>query len=248
MHTVVLARDVRRSRELAVSAREEERRRLYRDLHDGLGPALAGALKVEAARDLWTTPTAADELLDQVRGAHRRHRGGRPQLVVTDSVPRRWTTSAWSTPSRAARRSLPAAPCPRHVGRRAGRAVSELPAAVEVAVYPDHREALTNVARHARAHAALVRLEREAGGWSCTVTDDGAASRLTLARGWDSSGCVAGRRNSAAPSRWRHGAPTSPGRTGGAGNRRHRAAAAGGPVTFRRCSSWTTTRCTARAL
>ena len=44
--------DVQRSREELINSREEERRRLRRDLHDGLGPALAGlAFCLDAARD-----------------------------------------------------------------------------------------------------------------------------------------------------------------------------------------------------
>lgn len=68
-HAVRLAADLRRTREHADAIREEERRRLCRDLHDGLGRALADmAAAVDAARTgLRTTPAAADRLLLDLR-------------------------------------------------------------------------------------------------------------------------------------------------------------------------------------
>jgi signal transduction histidine kinase len=52
-HAVRLSADLQRSRERLVTAREEERKRLRRDLHDGAGPQLAAlTLKLETARNL----------------------------------------------------------------------------------------------------------------------------------------------------------------------------------------------------
>jgi len=75
VHAGALADELRRSRERVISAREEERRRLRRDLHDGLGPVLTGVvLNADAARRLLRTDPGRSaclmaELRDQTTSA-----------------------------------------------------------------------------------------------------------------------------------------------------------------------------------
>jgi signal transduction histidine kinase len=174
VHTVALTRDLERSRQALVTAREEERRRLYRELHDGFGPVLAAtALQAETARDLLDTdPQMAAKLLDkvvpQLRGTVDDVRGIvhglRPpaldDLGLGSAV--RELAGRFAT----ARRkvdidvSLDGLPGP-------------VSAAVEVAAYRIMAEALTNVSRHADADRVAVTLRRDGEGLRLTVTDDG---------------------------------------------------------------------------
>ena len=180
-----LAAEVGRSRERIISSREEERRRLRRDLHDGLGPVLTGVvLNAETAlRVLSQDPERAEGLLTPSSGT-------RP--------PRRSRRSAgWSTTSVRRRRSRPSVWRARCASRqrccRGGRTVrrwrsrSRSPGCPTVCPRRSRsrstgssRESLTNVVRHSTARSALVRVAAEAGAVHVTVTDDG----TNVASGW----------------------------------------------------------------
>jgi two-component system NarL family sensor kinase len=152
---VALAHEVQHSRERLVTAREEERRRLRGDLHDGLGPTLAGAvLTIDAARRvLAADPTTADALLDQaaatlestVADVRRLVYGLRPpaldQLGLVGALRQQAKTLDISCPGLSCAIAAP-------------EQLPVLPAAVEVAVFRIAQEALTNVARHAGARHA----------------------------------------------------------------------------------------------
>ena len=182
VHEVGLTRDLRRSRERLVSAREEERRRLRRDLHDGLGPTLAGlTFGLEAARRLVDErPDAAGELLsrleDQAQEAvvnvRRVVQGLRPpaldDLGLVAAI--RQQAEAYGMVEDAAdRRGHETV-----LSVEAPEPFPALPAATEVALYRIAQEALTNVARHAGAGSCRVVLRAPSGGaLEIEVSDDG---------------------------------------------------------------------------
>ena len=170
---VLLDRALRRSHERLVVAREDERRRLRRDLHDGLGPALAGvALGMDAARNVLRTDTqAADDLLrdlkDETLGCVREVR-----RVVDDLRPPALDELGLLLALTAFADRLSTRDDTLQVAVESADPLPELPAAVEVAVYRIATEAMTNVARHARARCCLVRLD-VAEDLTVEVRDDG---------------------------------------------------------------------------
>ena len=166
-----LADELQESRERLVVAREEERRRLRRDLHDGLGPALSGVVfRLESARLLVDRdPAAATDHID----ATTHH----VQEVVADV--RRLVHDL--RPPALDDRGLVGALAQLAEGlatdglqvRVEATDLGTLSAAVEVAAYRIAGEALTNIARHSGAAHGTVRLGVADGDLLVEVADDG---------------------------------------------------------------------------
>ena len=164
--------ELQRARERLVAAREEERRRLRRDLHDGLGPALAGAaLKVEAAENLLAfDPAAAVELLEDARSGIQDAVADVRRLVYALRPPALDELGLVGALREQAERIGAADRL--WVEIQAPEELPGLPAAVEVAVYRISLEAMTNSARHADARTCVVRVTLD-GDLELEVVDDG---------------------------------------------------------------------------
>lgn len=164
---------LRRSVERLVVAREEERRRIRRDLHDGLGPTLAGvALQLDAVREyVHRDPEAADRMLDRVVGQvkagiadiRRLVDGLRPpildQLGLAPAI--RETASSFASPGSEFTVTV-----------EANGDSTALPAALQVAAFRIAMEAINNARRHGRANACRVILSVN-GELEIVVEDDG---------------------------------------------------------------------------
>ncbi len=189
VHAVRLTADLQRSRERLVATREEERRRLRRDLHDGFGPTLASlALGLNAARKLMASNElqGADEVLARleqetegtVADVRRLIYGLRPpaldDLGLIAAI-RQQAESQGMSSAPIDTRSDEYRENELVFRMDALEELPPLPAAVEVAAYRIIQEALTNVARHARAKTCCVRLSVDvvADALRLEVTDDG---------------------------------------------------------------------------
>jgi signal transduction histidine kinase len=173
VHAADLTTQLQRSRERLVTTREEERRRIRRDLHDGLGPALAGiAMQLDAARRLMRSdPDTAGQLLQHLRE--------QTQAAITDirRLVYELRPPALDDLGLTGALAQHAAACSTagglQVSMDTGPGLPALPAAVEVAAYRIATEAVTNVTRHAGARTATVTLTVTEGMLHVEVTDDG---------------------------------------------------------------------------
>jgi signal transduction histidine kinase len=170
-HAMRLTQDLQQTRERLVAAREEERRRLRRDLHDGLGPQLSSQVLLltsaqmllrqdpgEVEAILKSAVTQAQQAISDIRRlVYALRPPALDDLGLLASIEEQLTQYRASGIifSLEALEQLPS-----------------LPAAVEVACYRIVQEALTNVVRHAHAHSCVVHLAcREQ--LTIEVTDDG---------------------------------------------------------------------------
>ena len=171
-HTVRLTAALQRSRQRLVAAREEERRRLRRDLHDGLGPQLASqTLGLDAVdRLIEPEPDRARSLIRELKA--------QAQAAISDV--RRLVYGL--RPPALDDLGLRGALCEEtlrfkeeglQITFEAPDPLPALPAAVEVAAYRIVQEALHNVTRHARARTCAVRLGAAAHRLMVEVVDDG---------------------------------------------------------------------------
>ncbi|MFB9904924.1 histidine kinase [Allokutzneria oryzae] len=173
VHTARLTTDLARSRAQIVQAREEERRRLLHDLHDGVGPTLAAAtLGLQASRRLLATnPPAAKEMLHRLED-DLQNAIGEIRRVANELRPPVLDQLGLVTAVREHANTLAGRLGPLRVEIDLPPELPALPAAVEVAAYRIVCEALTNVARHSRARRCSVRLGLD-GHLALEVTDDG---------------------------------------------------------------------------
>ena len=157
-----------------VSAQEEERRTIARELHDEIGQVLT-VIKMELshAQRLISSGGGSMDLLDDARSitdralhavrdiSHFLHPPLLDDLGLSAAVD-------WYVQSINKRHEL-------RVEFNAQNMTGRLPAEIEVALYRIMQEGLTNVLRHARAHRCVVELVRDEAGGSVRVTirDDG---------------------------------------------------------------------------
>ncbi len=168
LRNVRLIEELRGSRQRLVSAQDEERRKLERNLHDGAQQQLVAlAVQLKLARTMVDRdPAKAADLLDSLQGAAGEAleelrdlaRGIYPPLLADRGL-------VAALESQARKAAVPTTVQSHGIGRYARD--------VESAVYFCTLEALNNVAKYAQASAADVSLARSNGQLTFTVHDDG---------------------------------------------------------------------------
>jgi signal transduction histidine kinase len=179
-HAVALRQALDASRAALVTAREEERRRLRRDLHDGVGPTLAAlALGLETACMLPAGCRQQEDLLDSLQAETQQAVTDIRRIVYGLRPPALDELGLAAALHEEVARLERQPSGPSIAVHIPSGDLDRLPAAVEVAAYRIITEAVTNVVRHARAHRCQVRI-RHGQDLRLEVCDDGAG----LPDGW----------------------------------------------------------------
>ena len=170
LYAARLTVDLQASREHLVAAREEERRRIRNDLHDGLAPTLSALqLQLGAIQRLMRgRPDEAERLMDGLRESLRAATAEIRRLVNDLRPP---MLDAFGLLG--AIRQLVPAESDIAFDLRAPEPMPALPAAVEVAAYRIAGEAIHNVIRHSGARRCLLRIALAADELGLEVSDDG---------------------------------------------------------------------------
>jgi two-component system NarL family sensor kinase len=168
LHAVRVSAELRASRAAVVTAREEERRRIRRDLHDGLGPTLA-SLRLHLAALEQLVPDRPEEALELVARLRHEVRDTSAQIrgLVYDLRPPLLDEFGLLDALRSKAASVAG------VELDLPETLPELPAAIEVALYRIGSEALSNVDRHAAARHVRLALEVMPAEVRLRVADDG---------------------------------------------------------------------------
>jgi len=169
LYAAQLTQALQASREQIVLAREEERRRIRRDLHDGLGPTLASLrLQLSALRHSVGHNPDAEHLIDELRADVRAATAEIRRLVydlrppMLDEFGLLGALRNLELTSDGLERSI-----------EAPAELPPLPAAVEVAIYRIAAEALHNIARHAQATRCTISIALDEATLTLMVTDNG---------------------------------------------------------------------------
>jgi signal transduction histidine kinase len=177
-YAVSLAAQLQRARERLVLSREDERRRLRRDLHDGVGPSLAGmTMQVGTAKlylEQGSPVAAATALLERVEGEMVQLHGDIRRLVRglrPPALDERGVVAAINETLATFVRTGDHPLCMTVLGGDVER--EPLPAAVELAAFRIAVEAATNCARHAQAASCTVSLRRTSEHLEIEIVDDG---------------------------------------------------------------------------
>ncbi|MDQ6695642.1 MAG: sensor histidine kinase, partial [Chloroflexota bacterium] len=159
-HAAQLTGELERSLQRIVNAREEARRRLGSDLHDGLGHRLAGLLrKAEAASNLLDDNPEVQKLMGELQGQARTAIDDVRALAHTLHPPELELLGLAGALRERTRDYHQGAGGERlQIAIDAPESLPALPAAVEAAAYYIAQEALTNVTRHAGARRCQLRL------------------------------------------------------------------------------------------